>query len=242
MIGLHQRFAVAILATFFITASAQGALLTAIADNHVLKSAATTVQANGGSDPEFILKVASTTQGNARLGYLKFDLSSIAESALNEGTFTITSTLANTTPYTLQVYALKAGDANYNWSESSITYDSRPANNNSSDPLIDLAKVTQVGTSISVSNNTAAGTDFTFSFADLENYRQTDDTLTLIALVSAQSTTGPQFTFASSENTNAAIRPRLTVTAIPEPSAFGLLGLGIAGVFVRRRRRASSVR
>lgn len=226
---------------------AHGALI-AIEDNNVLKNQG--VQGTGGEATTFLLKRALTTESNARIGYLKFDLSSIAESALNEGTFTITNTAVaavSGTPITgtLRAYALNAGVAGFNWSEDAITYANRPAFNDTSPPLVNTAQVTAVGADInidSLNGNAAAGSNYSFTFANLENFRQPDNTLTFIVLITTQSNSTPNFNFASSEHSNEAIRPRLTVTAIPEPTAFGLLGLGIAGVFAWRRRRVSSVR
>jgi hypothetical protein len=229
-----RLFTAALLVLLFITSTAAEAALIATDDNNVLKSAAGTTQPNGTT---INLKESSTSQSNARLGFIKFDLSSIAVSAFNEGSFTVTSADVAGAGYTLRAYALNAGSAGFNWTESTITYTNRPALNNTTNPLVDTTKATAVGADIIVANSTALGTDMTFSFANLENYRQADDTLTFILLVTSQSATGPSFLFASSESVNQLIAPRLTVTAIPEPASIGLVGLCLLGVLVRSRRK-----
>lgn len=214
---------------------AHGALV-ATDDNYVRKNQG--LQGTG-SETTFELKEASTSQTNARFAFLKFDLSSILESALNEGSFTVTSTVSASTNYTLKAFALNDSAPGYNWSEGSITYANRPAPSNSAN-LVDTTLATAIGSEILVSglnSNTAAGTKYSFSFADLENFRQPDDTITFILLVTTQSNTTPSFSFASSENGTIANRPSLEVTAIPEPATTALWGLGLLGIFVWKRRQ-----
>lgn len=224
-------FVAAVAACFCVgTAGVRAQTLTSTEDNNVLKSAATTVQGNGAT---FTLKVASTSQTNARLGYLKFNLLA-APSITDPVTFTATSTTAATANFTFRLFALNAGAANFNWAEDTITYMSRPAPSDAG-ALVDTAAATQVGTDQTMATGTAAGTKVSFSFSGLNNFRQSDNTATLIFIISAQDNSGPTMAFASSEATDTTTVP--TVTIVPEPATAVVLAGTPFALLLRRRRR-----
>lgn len=196
-------------------------------DNIVLKSVPDTVQTNGTTLP---LKVASTSQTNARIAFMKFDLSGIPSIA-DPVTFTATLNSAAGTDFTLRLFGLNAGASGSGWTEDTITYTNRPAAS-SSGFLVDTTQATQVGGNVSIPNGTAGGTTASFTFSGMEDYRQPDNSATLILLVSAQSSNTPSLTFNSSEAASG--QPTLTVT--PEPATVSLLAIAGMAVLARRRR------
>jgi hypothetical protein len=216
-------------------ATARATLLNPTDDNKVLRrtvSQGDTVQPNGTS---FALKVASTGQSNARIGYLKFDLSSFA-SITDPVTFTVTSNATATADFTLQLYGLLSGDpTGFNWTEDTITYNNRPAYNDTSGVLVDTTLAPRLATNqtVTIPNNSLAGTSASFTFSGLENLRQSDNTATLILLVSSQSSNTPSLGINSSEAATG--QPTLDVT-VPEPASVGLLAVGAVASLARRRR------
>jgi hypothetical protein len=223
-------FAVTMAGWLFVSAAiAPAQSLTAVEDNFVLKSVPTTVQTNGTT---LTLKVASASQSNARIAFLKFDVSSVPSIA-DPLTFTATATGAFTADATLRLFALNAGAAGFNWSEDTITYANRPAPSDAG-VLVDTALATSVGSSVTIPTGTAAGAKASFSFSGIDSFRQSDGTLTLIFLVSSQSSSTPSFAFASSENSDPTAVPTLTV---PEPATCALAATGALGLLLRRRRR-----
>lgn len=208
-------------------------ILTATEDNNVLKSASTTTQTNGVT---FQLKESSTAQSNARLGFIKFDLTgrTLADGDLATLTAELATTASATDDFTLRLYALNAGTAGYNWTESAITYANRPAPS-ATNPLIDTTLATLVGDPVSIPRSSPSGTDASFTFSNWDSYRQADDTLTLIFIISFQTSGSPSLTFASSETTT--LNPPTLTIDVPEPAtaAYSLLALTLLAA--RRRRR-----
>jgi hypothetical protein len=214
--------------------TARGGLIIPTDDNNVLKSAADTPQPNGAT---FTLKVASTSQSNARIGFLKFDLTDYP-SITDPVTFTATISGATTADFTLQLYGLLASDpapTGYDWTESLLTYNNRPAPNNTSGVLVDTALTPRLASdqTVTILSGSPAGTSASFTFNGLEGLRQSDDTATLILLVSSQSSNTPSLGINSSEATSG--KPTLAINA-PEPASIGLLVVGAAGMLARRRR------
>jgi hypothetical protein len=205
----------------------EGALLTATEDNFVWKGGADTTPTTGTT---LTVKVASETQTNARFAYLKFNLSSLLPEDGNNATFSITTSGDTTTSYTFRAFALNAGEAGFNWTEGGITYNNRPAFLTTGF-LIDPAKTTALDAPVAIPTATAGGTTVSFSFSGLSDYRQTDGTMTVIFLASAQGGTGPQQLFFSSEGTTP---PTLNV---PEPAMMSVLAVGAMGLLARRRQR-----
>lgn len=208
-------------------------ILTATEDNNVNKGQSTTIQTNGTT---FQIKEASSGQSNARLGFIKFDLTGRTLADGDFATFTaeLASTASATDDFTVRLYALNAGTTGYDWAESTITYANRPAPTTST-PLVDTGLATLVGDPVSIPRSSPSGTDASFIFSNWDNYRQSDDSMTLILLISFQTTSSPSLTFASSETTS--LNPPTLTIDVPEPTtaAFSLVALTLLAA--RRRQR-----
>ncbi len=220
--------------------SASAALtLIPIADNYTFKAQPDTNQP--GTAETISVKVANAAQTNARTAFFKFDTTS-ASTVLDgpSAVFQVTNTLAATTLFRVRVYALNSGDAGYNWraSDSSagagdgITWNNSPAFSSTATNYLDTTKVTELGT-FDIADNTAIGGKFNVTLTNWSNFVQTDGSLTLIAVVYAQTAGGSNMSFGSSENATAAYRPNLTF--VPEPGSAILALLG-SGLLLARRR------
>lgn len=208
-------------------------ILTATEDNNVNKGQSTTVQTNGTT---FQIKEATSGQANARLGFIKFDLTGRTLADGDVATFTaeLASTASATDDFTVRLYALNAGTTGYDWAESTITYANRPAPTTAT-PLVDTSKATLVGEAVSIPRSSPSGTDASFTFSTWDSYRQSDNTMTLILLISFQSTSTPSLSFASSETTT--LNPPTLTIDVPEPTSavFSLVALTLLAA--RRRQR-----
>src|SRR4051812_42198202 len=97
------RYFFAVVTALLVIASARAqAAVTLIAteDNNVLKSAGTSVQGTG-NETTFALKESSTSQSNAREGFIKFNLSTLTVGDGDNGILTFTTSGAAGASYTL---------------------------------------------------------------------------------------------------------------------------------------------
>ncbi|WP_166443061.1 DNRLRE domain-containing protein [Phragmitibacter flavus] len=212
------------------------AAVTLIEDNFIWKGTPTAIQ---DSNASLTIKGPAPSQGNARTIYLKFDLTghTIAEGNFADLTLTSVTTASNPpTSFSFALYALNTGGAA--WTESTINWANSPGLGTGTFDLSNTA-TTFLGNFNTLPAGYASGSPISVSFADWDNYRQADNTLTLIIVGTAQSDAGPSISFASSENGNAAIRPTLNLSAVPEPSR-SLLGLLSLSVIICLRRRPSA--
>jgi hypothetical protein len=181
-----------------------------------------------------LVKVANTGQTNARLAYYKFDLTTATIADGVNATFGVGTTASATADFTLRLYALNAGDPDFNWTQETLTYNNRPAFNDSSNPLLNLTKVTQLGTDFTVTNGAGAGTTISFAVPNWNSFRQSDDSLSLVLVVTSQSNNAPSLSVGASENTIAARTPQLTI--VPEPAGLAVAAIGTGLLMARRRR------
>lgn len=189
-------------------------------------------QGNAGSAPNLDAKEAVTAQGNARIIYMKFDLSTATVAGDgNQATFTINSLEAAETTYDFSLFALNAGTSGFGWSESTITWNTRPGASASQPYISSPGSATFLG-DFDLVNNAPIGS-FSVSFANWDSFRQTDNTMTLILVATSQGSTSPSMSFASSEHQTVA-GPTLNI--VPEPGRAVLLLLGAFGLVSVRRR------
>lgn len=233
--SLHRCIFPGLVISLAAVSGANAALLQPVHDNNVNRGAADTVQADGTT---VVLKESSTSQTNARLGYLKFDLASLVPADGNDATLTITTTSATTTPFVLQAFALNAGQTGFDWTETAITYNNRPAFSTTGNLLLTTG-VTKIGDDFNLPSGSAAGVQVPFSFSNLSSFAQADNTLTLIVIVQDQVDGGPTLSFASSENATTTIRPSLSVAPVPEPGGLALLAVAAAALLRRGARRTA---
>jgi len=202
-------------------------------DNNVFRGQATTVQPNGTN---FSLKEASSDQTNSRIGYLKFDLSTLTDDDGDEGVLTVaTAGATTTTNFVVAVFGLVADAPLSDWTETGITWNSRPAaaNSSASTNYLDPTYATALH-QLTIPSGTAANTPFSFAVPNVKNFRQTDGSVTLMLVVTDQGNGTPSLAIHSSETTTADAAPTLSVS-VPEPGALGAVGL--AAVLLGRRRR-----
>ena len=232
---MFRSATLSIVATALLTVSASALTLTAIDDANTLRSAPTVNQGGGGTSVG--LKQATTAQANSRTGFFKFNLAGVLPTAGDTATFTFSLGSSATADFGLRVFALKADVAGYDWSEDTITWNSSPGLDSSTDAnfFLDPADVTLLR-SLDVISGSPAGTKFSTTLADWDSFRQADATLTLILLAATQSNASPSLAVASSENGTVANRPTLTI--VPEPGSTLLLATGLMAFARRRRTRA----
>lgn len=223
-----------LLAALFIGLSAlscQGAV-TLLEDNFVWRGGPDAVQTNGTS---LTGKGPAPSQGNARTIYLKFDMSAATIADGIYANLALATTGTASANFTLSLFALNEGAAGFNWSETAITWNNSPGLGTGLYEL-DASKTTYLGDFTPLSTGNPSGTVISTYFSNWQDYVQSDGTLTLIAVVSAQSDAGPSIGFHSSESGSTALRPELTLNNVPEPGRIMLLAIGAAGLFMRRRR------
>lgn len=99
-------------------------------------------------------------------------------------------------------------------------------------------EATLLGT-IAIPDSPILGQEYTFTGSSLADFlnADTNNLATLILTRGGGGNSGSNFSPGSVENTNAARRPTLTITAVPEPSSLAMLGLAGVTMIVRRRRK-----
>jgi len=217
-----------------VSASAEGAVLIPTQDNNTLRN-------NGGDDVQpfdatsLALKEATSDQVNSRTAFLKFDTTSVSVGADgNQATLTLTTSAVSGTLFNMRVYALNAGVVGYDWNENEITWVTSPAvSTNTDDFYLQPSLITQLG-SFDIANGAASGSKYNVPFSDWNNFVQADNSMTLIVVVTNQTSGTPSLNLASSESTTPGAPPLLTI--IPEPGSASLALLTGILLLCRHRR------
>ncbi len=167
--------------------------------------------------------------------WMKLDASSLE--TLATGGTTLNLTASNTTAgYTIDFYLLSGVDSS-SWNEGTITWNNAPGNNTGGAGFTTGASATYLASFTSFSFT--AGTTYPLSITGAA------ETALLGALNTGSRTATIAFqrtgsgslanNFHSTESATESFRP--TLTAIPEPSQFALLGLGMVAIAFSRRRK-----
>jgi len=237
---LSRYWIIAVLSTLAIVplVPAQGAVILAPqSDAYVLRQ---DPNANFGLDPELLVKNAAPAPPSGdfdRKAYLRFDTSPLGGlvaqgSVLSLHVIAGIGELGNITGQSIQfsVFALNDGDAGESWGEAGITWNNAPGNDTRSGDGL-LSNTTLLG-SVSLIG-TAVGEEVRFSSAALDAFvnQDTDDRITLIVVRNFFDPAGNGYYHAfGSREAEAALRPSLSVTAVPEPSGLVSAALGLAGL------------
>lgn len=211
------------------------AAVTILEDNFIYRASGDAVQSNGTS---LTAKGPPPTQSNSRTIYLKFDVSTASVSDGIYADLLLTTTGTAGADFTFSLYALNSGVTGYDWSETSITWNNSPGLGSDAFDL-DASKTTYLGDFTALASGTASGTGISATFANWDDYLQSDDSMTLIVVVKTQSDAGPSIGFASSENTTTSSQPQLSFSNVPEPSRGILMMGGLLALFAIRRRPQS---
>lgn len=196
---------------------------------------------NFGSSDSVLIKNDTGLPGNNRKGYLRFDLSSIADS-ISDGELVLTYLGTNTdpaaNPSNYNVYGLLDGHSAENWDENLITWNNAPGNNTGSTGGFSAADTTLLGTFSLDVLGAVPGDEVFFSSSALLTFLLADtDGLATILLTRQQQNFSVE-AFASKENTSwSAPTLNLDLNPVPVPAAVWLFGTALIGFVGMSRRR-----
>lgn len=189
--------------------------------------------------------------GGDFVAYIKFDLSSLPIDSITGATFTLHETAGSRndgiTTGRFQNFGLTtaAGNTPQNWDEATLidtTVNAGAEYTNTGGDGVDLAQVFNLdaegGANVTESVPGTDGVPVSITGPDLVtflNQRVADGGL--VTFINTIDANDRGYGFASRENADSGLWPslELTYTAVPEPSAFALFGLGVAGLLVWRR-------
>lgn len=206
---------------------------------------------NTGSETSLILKNGGAADQFARKTYLRFDLAALGSTPFHTATLDLTISNNNgssPTTFTVQVFGLLDGFAGVDnsgpadgdvvdeedvhdefWAESTLDWDSAPANVTTSGFSLD-ASATLLG-SFNITASDVTGSVVSFSSAALASFikADTNGVITLILRRSGTHAGGSENLSFFSKETVAAIGDpsEPTLTLVPEPAALGLLVMGL---------------
>lgn len=231
VLGKFLGPALAAIATCF--APVAQAVLISIPDDAAIQS--NTPDTNYGSAASIYSYYRNITGQPYYKSWIKLDATSLPTLTSGNTTLSLTASNANA-GYTIDFYLLSGVDSS-TWAENTITWNNAPGNNTGGAGFTGGANATLIGsfTTFTFVLNTTYGLSITGA----------GETALLSALNTGSRTATIAFqrtgsgtlvnNFHSTEATTSSYRP--TLDAIPEPSTFALLGVGLAAVACFRRRK-----
>ena len=230
----HTACAVILAVLGLSVSSIHAAVLTPSADAFIRGGASAGSNQGGGTAQNLSIVPGNNLDFN-RKTYIKFDLSSIDEDVIDAKLsldISFSNTATGGTP--LNIWGLNNGSGD-NWSETGITWNNAPGNQNSP---VGVTNSVLLGTIVNPGQVASPGT-FTFEL----------DTDALLTFVNADTNNLVTFIITGSSGSNSPVRPliasrenpgpaasRLDLTLIPEPSSLLLLSLGTLTLLRRRSR------
>lgn len=222
---------------------AQTTTITTSEDGYIREGEASTVMEGGTSEHLLVRRDNDANNNNVRKAYFQFDLTGLNADLNASATFTttISSRSANQNGNrTFYFYGLDAGyvasggELGTDWDETALTWNNAPANDRVTNIDTGFTDAASLIYAASGQYNSDVGKVYNINIANLADYVQTDNTITL--MISWSDTT--QYGFASKENSIEAYRPTLEFsTVIPEVSSFALITALCSGSLIVTRRR-----
>jgi len=208
------------------------------ADAHVWKGA--TDNTNYGSSTQ--LQVQDFSSTSSLLAYVRFDLSGYTPGSFTTATLDLTSATTVGSPAigkSFYVWGLRDSQNADGWVENTITYNNAPGLDGvvSGDGEVATLDVdtTNKADLLFTTNMVASGNTLSLSNAALLNFLNADTDGKVTFIIGAPMvSSNPAFFIASEEHATLAA-PTLNFTAVPEPSAALLGGLGFLALLRRRR-------
>lgn len=232
VLGKFLGPAIAVITTCFAPV-AQAAVLVTTVDSTIKQVNPTT---NFGSDTTLVGVGNAAASGSWQKSYILFDASGLTGQTLTSVSgLTMVYTPASNRSGTF--YLITGAGAN-SWTETGITWNNAPANDTASGIGFSGAGFTATTLGSATGNGSVVPITLSISGAAetaLLSALNTGDRMATIAFAHVSSSN--TFTVYSSDFNSGASSPYLTYTAVPEPSTFALIGLGLAAVACFRRRK-----
>ncbi len=234
--GVLTRTTLALATAVVLTATNASYAATIITDADAKVWKGTNGNTNYGTTTDLHAQDFSST--SSLLAYVRFDLSGYTPGSFTTATLDLTS--ASTVGSlaignTFSVYGLKNSQNGDGWGENTITYNNAPGLTIGVTNVATLDVDTTMADLLFTANQVANGVTISMTNANLLNFLNADTDGKVTFIIGAPRVSGdPGFFFGSKEHTTLAA-PTLNFTAVPEPRAALLGGLGLL-MLLRRKR------